>query len=334
MKPRTAEILKSVVRQYIRTGEPVASGVIARERDMGISPATIRNEMALLEEEGYITRPHYASGSIPTDKGYRYYVNTIELPELSEEEKRLAAHLFYQVEKDLEEWLGLAASLLSQMSQSFAFVTVPLVKENRFQRVDLISLKEYLALLILVLQGANAVRELITLEEVASQDALDRLAGHLNSFYYGLTQHEIASANYELTAEERKVTDVILRIMKSEDDKRYESSYYDGWFYLLNQPDLEKSTQLANFIRLAEQRQLLGMILPPEDEAKVIVLIGEENKSEAVKDFSVVTARYGMPLKVTGYLGVIGPTRMPYERTIAVADYLSNIMDELMSEVH
>jgi len=132
MKPRTAEILKSVVRQYIRTGEPVASGVIARERDMGISPATIRNEMAFLEEEGYITRPHYASGSIPTDKGYRYYVNTIELPELSEEEKRLAAHLFYQVEKDLEEWLGLAASLLSQMSRSFAFVTVPLVKENRF----------------------------------------------------------------------------------------------------------------------------------------------------------------------------------------------------------
>jgi len=324
MKPRTAEILKSVVRQYIRTGEPVASGVIARERDMGISPATIRNEMAFLEEEGYITRPHYASGSIPTDKGYRYYVNTIELPELSEEEKRLAAHLFYQVEKDLEEWLGLAASLLSQMSRSFAFVTVPLVKENRFQRVDLVSLKDYLALLVLILQGAKTIRELITLEEVASQDALDRLAGHLNSLYYGLTQHEIAPADYELTSEERKVTDVILRIMKSEDDKRYESSYYDGWFYLLNQPDLEKSTQLANFIKLAEQRQLLGMILPPEDEAKVSVFIGEENKSEAVKDFSVVTARYGMPLKVTGYLGVIGPTRMPYERTIAVADYLSN----------
>lgn len=334
MKPRTEEILKAIVRRYIRTAEPTASVVITQECGLGISPATVRNEMTLLEEGGYITRPHYASGSIPTDRSYRYYVNTCEQTELSEEEKRVTAHLFYQVERDLEEWLGLAVSLLARMSHGFAFVTLPLARENRFQHAEIISLKEYLALLVLVLRGAKAIRELITLEEAIPQDELDRIANRLNSLYRGLTVEEILSIESELTAEERKVSESILRLMKNEDDKRYEASYYDGWFYLLSQPEFKDSHQLIDFIRLAEQRQLLGMILPPEDEARVNVLIGQENKAEAIKNFSVVIGRYGLPTEATGYLGIIGPTRMPYERTIAVADYLGTLMDWLMTEVH
>ena len=335
LSPRTEAILKFIVSQYITTVVPVASQNIMNESELGVSSATIRNEMVRLEHEGYITRPHPSAGSIPSDRGYRYYVESLSNIRLPLGEQRLISHLFHQVEEQLEEWLRLAATLMAQLVQNLAIVTMPKTASCRFKYLELVALQDSLALIVLILQGARLRQQLITFDQIMSQPELSAIANKLNTEYSSLTRAQILSQDIELSPTEKQVAESLLKTMHDEDELNYEEPYLDGLHFMLNQPEFAKSRPVLALMELVEQRKLVRTILPPEQPGqRVQVVIGKENKAEAIRDYSVVISHYGPPEEAIGTVGVIGPIRMPYARTISTVDYLSSVLSELVTELY
>jgi heat-inducible transcriptional repressor len=333
--PRAGTILKSIVGQYIVKGMPVSSQSITTDYELGVSPATIRNEMAHLEQEGYIIRPHPSAGSIPSDKGYRYYVETLTDIELPLAEQRLISHLFHQVERELEEWLRLAAALTARFVQNVAVVTMPKPANCHFKHIELVALQNSLALVVLVLRGARVKQQLIIFDQVITQPELTATANKLNTAYSGSTRPQILAKATELSTTEQPVTDCLLKIMQAEDEQEYEEPYLDGLHFMINQPEFALSHRVLALMELIEQRNLLKAIIPPELASRgVQIVIGKENKAEVIRDYSVVIRQYGLPDEAVGTIGIVGPTRMPYARAISTVGYLSSVLSELVAELY
>ena len=332
---RTDTILKAIVGQYITCATPVPSQDIVDHCELGVSPATVRNEMAYLEREGYITRPHTSAGSMPSDKGYRYYVDSITDIELPLADQRLISHLFHQVEGELEEWLSLAATLVAHLAQNVAIVAAPKTADCRFKYLELVALQESRALAVLVLLGARIKQQLITFDQGISQPRLTAIANKLNAAYSGLTGSQISAKNIELPPTEKQLTDIVVKIMQAEDEQEYEEPYLDGLHFMLSQPEFAHSQRMLALMELVEQRNLLRTIIPHKLGYRgVQVIIGRENEAEAIQDYSVVIGRYGLPDEAVGTLGVVGPTRMPYARTISTIAYLSSVLSALLAELY
>ncbi|MBI4295750.1 MAG: heat-inducible transcription repressor HrcA [Chloroflexi bacterium] len=339
LNSRTQRILKSIIEQYISRAVPVPSQRIVDDYTLGVSPATIRNEMVVLEREGYLIRPYSSSGSIPTDKGYRFYVESLTEVSLPLGEQRLISHLFHQVERELSEALHLAAALMSQTAQNVALVTIPKATGCRFKHVELVSVQDSLVLLILVLYGANVRQKLITFEGTSegksTQEQLTVIANKLSAFYAGMTHSQISNAHKEITPVEEQVTSWIVKIMEAEDSHRDEESYLHGLRYMLNQPEFAQTNRMEGLMELVERHELLRTILPREMRKRgVQVLIGKENRSEVIHDYSVVISHYGLPGEAVGTIGVLGPTRMHYARAIATVAYLSSVLSALVSDLY
>ena len=332
---RTETILKSIVGQYITRATPVPSQSIINDYELGVSPATIRNEMAYLEREGYINRPHPSAGSIPSDKGYRYYVESLTDIKLPLAEQRLIGHLFHQVERELGEWLSLAATLIAQLAQNMAVVTMPKPVGCQFKHLELVALQDSLALVVLVLRGARIKQQLVTFDQIISQPELTAITYKLNAAYSGLTSTQIQAKNIDLSPAEQQLTDCLIKIMQAEDEQEYEEPYLNGWHFMLNQPEFTRSRRMLALMELVEHRNLLSTIVPHQLPSQgVQVIIGKENKAEAIHDFSVVISQYGLPQEAVGTIGVIGPTRMPYARAISTISYLSSVLSRLVAELY
>ncbi len=336
LSQRSETILKSIVAQYIVKAVPVSSGSITGDSELNVSSATIRNEMVRLEKEGYIIRPHHSSGSVPLDKGYRIYVDTLADIKLPAAEQRMINHLFHQVEGELDGWLNLAATLLSQMVQNVALVTKPKTDSCHLKHLEVIILQDSLALLIMVFQGAKVRQQLAEFEGDITQQELQSTAGKLNEVFAGLTRSEIAKKTEELSPVEKKIIDNLLKEMEAEDNRQYVESYLDGLHYTLNQPELAHNHgQALNLMELVEQRHLVKSIIPSKIKGPgVQVVIGKENETESVHDYSVVISQYGLPGEATGTISVVGPTRMQYARTIATVGYLSLVLNLLVAKLY
>ncbi len=335
LSSRTGTILKSIVGQYIARATPVPSQSIINDYELGVSAATIRNEMARLEQEGYISRRHPSAGSIPSDKGYRYYVESLNSIELPVAEQRLISHLFHQVERELEEWLSLAASLIGQLVQNVAVITIPKPVDCRLKHVELVTLQDSLALIVLVLGGARVKQQLITFDQVISQPGLTAMANKLNAAYSGLTSPQILAKGVRLSPTEQQLTDCLVKIMQAEDEQEYEEPYLNGWHFMLNQPEFADAGRLQTLMELVEHRKLLRVIIPQGLNSQgVQIIIGKENKAEVIHNYSVVISQYGLPEEAAGTIGVVGPTRMPYARTIAAVGYLSSVLSRLVAELY
>ena len=335
LSPRSETILKSIVGQYIARAVPVPSQSIINDYELAVSPATIRNEMAHLEQEGYITRPHPSAGSIPSDKGYRYYVETLSDIELPLAEQLLISHLFHQVERELEEWLSLAAALTAQLAQNVAIVTMPKPANCQFKHLELVALKDSLVLVVLVLHGARLKQQLITFDQVISQSELTKVANKLNVAHSGLTRARILANKINLSPTEQQVTDCLLKIMQAEDGQEYEKSCLDGLHFTLNQPEFRRGHRGLALMELVDCQKLLKTVAPEELGSRgVQVIIGKENKTEDIQDYSVVISKYGLPEEAAGIVSVVGPTRMPYGRTISAVGYLSSMLSQLVAELY
>ena len=335
LSARTGTILKSIVGQYIDKAVPVPSQYIASDPELNVSPATIRNEMAHLEQEGYIIRPHISAGSIPSDKGYRYYVESLENIQLPQAEQRFVSHLFLQVEKEVEQWLNLASTLLSQLVKNLAIVTLPKPADCKYKHVELVSLRDSLALLVLILYGAKVKQKLITFNHVLPQLELTAIANRLNDSYSGMTGRQIKARDMELSQTEQQITDLLVEIMHTEDEQEIEEPHLDGLHFILGQPEFTGGHQGRNLMELVEQRNLLKTIIPTElPHYRLHVIIGKENEAEALHNYSVVFSQYGIPDEAVGTIGVIGPTRMPYAHTIPTVNYLSSILSELVAVLY
>lgn len=335
LPPRAETVLRSIARQYISRAVPVSSASVIDDCGLEVSSATIRNEMARLEEDGYIIRPHHAAGSIPSDRGYRYYVATLRDVELPLAEQRLIRHLFHQVEEELEQWLSLAVTLIAQQVQNVAIVTMPKPAACQLKHFELVSLQDQLALAVLVLRGAKVRQQLVALDQFMSQAELTVIANRLNDAYSDLSASQIPAKGMKLSPTEQLITDCLLKMMKAEDKRESEEPYLDGLHYLLNQPEFSGGQRLVSLVGLVEQRRLVEVMLPDElDSYGVQVIIGKENKAEVIQDYSVVISRYGLPDEAVGTIGVVGPTRMAYARAISAIGYMASMMSTLVAELY
>ncbi|OGO23486.1 MAG: heat-inducible transcription repressor HrcA [Chloroflexi bacterium RBG_16_50_9] len=332
---RTGKILNSIVREYIIKAMPVPSQIIASDPELGVSPATVRNEMAYLEQEGYLIRPHTSAGCIPSDKGYRYYVESIEHIQLPPSEERFISHIFHQVEQEVETWLSLTATLLARMAQNVAIVSLPRSVDCKLKHLELLALQESVVLLVVVLQGAKVKQKLITFDQEVSQQDLTIISNKLNAAYTGLTRQQISAQGLELSPLEKQATDHLLEMMEVEDEQEYEEPYLDGWHFMLNQPEFTQSERMLKLMELVDRHSLLKVMVPERlSEHKVHVIIGKENKDKAIQNLSVVISQYGLTDEAIGTIGVVGPTRMQYSRVIPTVYYMSSVLSRLVAGLY
>lgn len=338
LSQRREIILKAIVEQYINKAHPVSSQSLIDDYDLEVSSATIRNEMAYLEDAGFITHPHTSSGKVPEELGYRYYVQSIGNVHLPLDERLQISHIFHQAEREIEEWLNLTASLVSQMVQNAVVVTLPRVNSGacRMKHVELVGLTDAMALMVLVLEGAMVKEQLIKFESTVSQDELTIIAMRMNANCSGMNSNQISSKGEQPPGIEQQAHTELIKLMEAQDKSEFEEPCLDGLHFTLNQPEFARDNRVAAaLIEMIEQRKLISSLLPQSPVSEhVTVIIGKENKSESMRDLSVVLANYGVPQEATGLIGVIGPTRMPYARTIATVDYLVSVLNQLVVRLY
>ena len=332
---RREAVLKIIVSEYIDTAVPVASETIFRNYKLGVSPATIRNDMAYLEEEGYIARPHTSAGSIPLDKGYRHYVESLtRKTELNVQEQDRIRKLFREVEKEFERWLKLAAAITASLVKNAALVTLPKPRQCRFKHLELVALQEFMALMVLVLGEAILKRQLLSFEEPVTQERLAIMSNKVNAVFSGLTSSEILAKKLELPSEEAQVTEAVIDMMSAEDELEYEQPYLEGLRLMLGQPEFAEKDRMLSIMELMETKDWLSSAFGRRsDDFGVQVVIGEENRNETLRDLSLVFSRYGIPDQIGGTIVVIGPTRMNYRRAISTVGYISGILSDLVAGV-
>ena len=331
---RRESILKIIIGEYISTVAPVGSEAIVLKYGLGTSPATVRNEMAALEEEGFIKRPHPSAGGIPSDKGYRYYVESIlSTAKLSTAEQQTIRHQFHQIEGSLEEWTHLAASIMTEGVRNVAIATFPKSPRARIKRLELIFLHEYLALLILILQQAQVRRQVIPLKVAHTQNTLTFAANALNDSFDGLTLPGIKLKEAGLTPLEQQVVDVTKRLMQEQERQAFEEPYVDGLRYLLVQPEFASKEVAQRLMELLEGGEFFSGIIPGVlASGGLRVIIGEENQDEALRHCSLVLGSYGVPGVISGVIGILGPTRLAYGRAIANVEYISTLLGQMTME--
>lgn len=335
---RKSEILRLIVRDYIREVTPVASETIARKHGLGVSPATIRNDVADLEHEGYITRPHPSAGSIPLDSGYRVYVEdmaghgTADIPRSVRVsvQKRLL-----EVARDIDEWTNVAAELLAHMAGNLAIVTFPKASESRVKRVELVRLQDFLTLLIVVFQQARLRKQLIHLTEPVTSSDLQMSANRVTDMLVGLSSREIEAKDLSLSPFEKEVVDTTVVMQKDEDRPSYPDHYLDGLRNLLAQPEYADKERVQEVVESVEDGSLAQAVLDETPDSPVVrVVIGQENQGDMLRPLSVVISRYGIPGEAAGAVGAIGPVRMQYSVAIEGVQLMGQIMTSLVESVH
>jgi heat-inducible transcriptional repressor len=316
---------------------PVGSENIVRMHGLGLSSATLRNEMARLEEDGYISHPHTSAGRVPSDKGYRYYVETLmQDTDIPHEEKLRILHQFHQSYAEISEWLQLAASVLAQAAGNLAVVTAPRAASAKLKHVQLIELNEAAVLLVLVTEDIKLHQQVVSLPEPLNQDELTRLASRLNQRLTGKGAVEILAESDGSESIDEFILRITAEMIASEDNALYTEPHLDGIGNVLRQPEFSRSDRMLDVLEALEERNL-AKVIPFETIADegVTVIIGAENRRDAMRDCSVVIARYsagdGGP---SGALAVVGPTRMHYPRSIATVRYLGGLMSDLMVKLY
>jgi heat-inducible transcriptional repressor len=335
LSDRGAIILKSIVERYINQAVPVPSQSIIHSGGLEVSSATIRNEMMRLEQNGYIIRPHTSAGSVPSDKGYRFYVETLQDIRLPANQQRMVSHLFHQVETRLDEWVRLTASILANLAQNMAVVATARSTRALFKHVELVSIQDRTALIVLVLQGARVRQQLATFPQTVSQEELSAASNHLNQSFAGLTSVQTEAKESVLNDLEKQTAAVVTAIMKSEDAITFEDPYLEGLQFIFSQPEFASPQHALTLADLLEQKNLLRLILPRDlNEQGVHVCIGQENEAQSIHHLSVIISQYGLPGEAVGCIAVIGPTRMPYVRSIASVHYLSDVLTRLIARLY
>ena len=332
---RQRAILKLIVQEYVATGRPVGSKTLTERYAVGVSSATIRNDMVELENAGFIQQQHTSGGRIPTDSGYRYFVHYLMgTAELSSGDQIMIRHQFRQVEFHLDQFVDFAASVLAETAGNVSIVSAPRTVTARLRHFELISLQPRLALLILVTQESAVRQMMLHLGEDADQQSLSRLADQMVPVVRGLSAPEIDKRIGGATELSTYVMEQIAVGLRGLDSVERTQIRHSGIENILGQPEFAGEDAQGVF-ELLRGGALLGAVLPQLAVGNdVQVFIGDENPTDALRRFGVVMATYGIDGEVTGILGVLGPTRMSYWRSISSVRYMARLMSDLMEDLY
>ncbi|MEA3377048.1 MAG: heat-inducible transcriptional repressor HrcA [Chloroflexota bacterium] len=335
---RQRTILGLTVREYVKTASPVSSRALVERYGLPVSSATVRNELAYLEETGHLTHPHTSAGRVPTHEGYRYFVERllgeVELPL---RERLTIVHQFHQARQNLEQWMPLAASMLARTAQGAALVTAPRSERARYKHLQLIATEGLGVLLVLVLHGGMVKQRMLTLAEPSTQRELAEASDRLNQVCSGLTGPEIEVQVTQLPRLEGEVATLVSDIMDRVDTQWSGTIYSDGLSEMLQQPEFSEAERAQELVQVMEERSFLRMVieqaLGPE-VGHVRVLVGGEGEWDQLRACSLVLTRYGVTDFTTGALGVVGPTRMSYGRAISAVRFVGGLLSDLVQDVY
>ena len=331
-------ILSLVIHEYIRTAVPVASQHIVEQYHLDMSSATVRNELAELTEMGYLRQPHPSAGRVPTEDGYRLFVGTlVQHTEVPDALQRTISHQFYQMRQDVEQWTRLAASILAYQSRAASLVTTPHFDQSHFKHLELISSRGSQVLVVLVTVGGEILQRFITLPKPVSQEMLSTTAARMTKRLINKSADEIHAMTLDLDALDRDFLTVVVDEMNQSDSLVSGEIMVDGLTNVLAEPEFSGSEEARRALRVLEEKPLLQDLLSEtvmhgSSVGGVQVLIGGEGVMQALSQCSVVLSRYGTPGMATGTLGVIGPMRMPYGRTISIVRFLSGLLSDLVNQ--
>ncbi|TMD58326.1 MAG: heat-inducible transcription repressor HrcA [Chloroflexi bacterium] len=333
--PRQQRILRAVVHEYIRTAQPVSSDTLVRRYRLGVSSATVRNDLAALEDLGLLTHPHTSAGRIPTQHGYRYFIGSLMGDSrLGQSEQMMVRHQFHQVHLDTAEWSRLAASVLARLSTGAALVTEPHQQRVRIRHLETVPVQGQRALLVVVFEGGVVRQQLLELPSPEVSTDLRSLSARLAEHASGKDAEALHGLAVMETGHARAILEAAGRLLDEQDDARALAVYVDGVMNLLRQPEFSTSEPLREVLTILEDRTQLARLLPAKlGEGEVSVAIGDELPLEELRDFSLVLGRYGSELRSSGFMGVVGPTRMDYARSIGAVRYVTTLMSELMRAV-
>lgn len=334
---RQKTLLLLLIRDYIETAQPVGSKRLVEHYHLDLSPATIRNEMAALTEMGYLRQPHTSAGRVPSEDGYRYFVSQMmqdaELPRVVQ---HTISRQFHQSRADMDQWMTLAASILAHQSQGVSMITAPHSEQARYKHVELISTQGRQVLMVLVMVGGEVSQQILTLAEPVTQERLSQTTARLNGLLAGLAVDGIASLTTRSDALDQDILILITQNMRRTSESNSGEIYTDGLTNVLSEPEFSGSDDARRALKIFEEPATLQDLLTRSTTNSNIgglqVLIGGEGGWEELRQCSMVIARYGVPGMATGTLGVLGPMRMSYAKTIPIVRYVAGILSDLVND--
>ncbi len=333
---RKTVILQAVIRNYLETGEPVGSRTISKYTDLNLSSATIRNEMADLEEMGYILQPHTSAGRIPSDKGYRFYVDS--MMEAKDREMTEMKEVLLERQDRLEDMLKSVVKMLAQDTQYATMITAPSAEGNRLKFIQLSRVDERHLLVVVVCEGNVFKNRIIEVEEDLEEETVVKLSMLLNTQLAGMA---ISQINLKMIAAMKAqagihsdiiggVIDAVVETISEEEDLQV---YTGGMDNIFRYPELADHENARELINTFQEKQQLGDLLQESlgdaSETGIQVYIGQETRVQSMKDCSVVTASYELGDGMRGTIGIVGPKRMDYDKVIGTLKTLRSKLDEL-----
>ncbi len=339
---RQEDILTCIVQAYSEKPEPVGSRYLVANYDLNISAATVRKEMAQLEEMGYIAAPHTSAGRVPTAAGFRYFVRRLlQTRSLTLGEQSHISERVGNLQAGMEQWMRRTASLLARSVQTASIVTPPVSQTNSFKHVELISIQGRLALMVLVLNSGSVHQRMLTLAAPVPQVKLGEAAKRVNETCADLGAQQVRLRSINLPMLEREVAELTAELIENADNNQARFIYRDGLSQIMDRFADEEGAQQA--IRILEEHTVLNALvnelldrLPPDDGDRVgvQVVIAGDGRYEDLNRLSMVLSRYGDPEKMSGAIGVLGPTHINYGRAISTVRYVSNLMTNVLATLY
>jgi heat-inducible transcriptional repressor len=339
---RSQAILRAVIEEYVTSATPVGSQALVERYRLGVSSATVRAVLAELEAAGLLTHPHTSAGRVPTEQGYRFYVESIvEAVPLPPVEQLMIRHQFGQVEYASEHWFRLAATTLASVTRAAGLATPAKPTTAHLRRLDLVRISDRMASLILVLREGSLKQILCGLDQAADQDELSSVANRLNDLIAGRTAAQAEAALATLDADDPadelplRIGERAVHALREFDEAAIEELFSDGLLNVMAAPEFAQSDKLRRVFAALENRTYLAQLIEGvADGGRVRVYIGSENPAEEMADVSLVLAPYGNPRRAVGVVGVLGPTRMAYPQAIGTVRFVSGLMNELIDHLY
>jgi heat-inducible transcriptional repressor len=339
---RAQAILRAVIEEYVTTATPVGSQALVERYRLGVSSATVRNILAELELAGLLDHPHTSAGRIPTDAGYRWYVESIiDAAPLPQVEQLMIRHQFGQVEFASEHWFRLAASTIASLTHAAGLATPAKPASARVRRIDLVSINERMASLVLVLREGSIKQSLVTLVSPEDQAALSIVAAVLNERLVDASSGQVERALARLGPRTphvelvRRVGERVMRMLDDYDRAAVEEVFSEGLLNVMGAPEFSNSEKLRRVFTALENRAYLGELVGSvAASGGVRVFIGRENEPADMREVALVLAPYGRRDRAVGVVGVLGPTRLAYPAAIGTVRFVSGLMNELVDHLY